>query len=119
MQQQQQQQQQQQGSNSDIVQNGSAYSEGSQGSMTTAPVLDPVYANRSALLPAYRPSPDYEMVMRAKMMQQAQMQVCVCENGCILFARFTMHFVLYISSNESVSRGRTLLFLIIQRPLTH
>lgn len=81
IQQQQQLQQQQlpQHGGSDVHINGSVYSAATstnQGSTTPTPppTSDPVYANRSALLPAYRPSPDYETVMRAKMMQQAQIQ---------------------------------------------
>ncbi|KAK7464531.1 hypothetical protein BaRGS_00037923, partial [Batillaria attramentaria] len=43
------------------------------GAPTPAPQVDPVYANRAALLPAYRPSPDYETVMRQRI-AQAQIQ---------------------------------------------
>ena len=35
---------------------------------------DPVYVNRAALLPAYRPSPDYDVVMQQRMMMQQQQQ---------------------------------------------
>ena len=41
------------------------------------PVQDPVYVNRSVLLPAYRPSPNYESVMRIRMIQASVMQVTV------------------------------------------
>ncbi|GFR60099.1 tyrosine-protein phosphatase non-receptor type, partial [Elysia marginata] len=35
---------------------------------------DPVYVNRAALLPAYRPSPDYDIVMQQRLMMQQQQQ---------------------------------------------
>ncbi|XP_059161044.1 tyrosine-protein phosphatase non-receptor type 21-like isoform X2 [Physella acuta] len=43
-------------------------------SLTPTPEGDPVYVNRAALLPAYRPSPDYDAVMQQRMIQQHQQQ---------------------------------------------
>ncbi|CAL1539436.1 unnamed protein product, partial [Lymnaea stagnalis] len=43
-------------------------------SLTPTPEGDPVYVNRAALLPAYRPSPDYDAVMQQRMMQQHHQQ---------------------------------------------
>lgn len=40
--------------------------------LTPTPEGDPVYVNRAALLPAYRPSPDYDAVMQQRMLQQQQ-----------------------------------------------
>lgn len=76
-----QQQQQLQHSQSDIIINGSVYtvSTPSQATSTTSvPQADPVYVNRAALLPAYRPSPDYETVMRQRIAHQVQIQVLSC-----------------------------------------
>ncbi|GFO34694.1 tyrosine-protein phosphatase non-receptor type, partial [Plakobranchus ocellatus] len=42
--------------------------------LTPTPEGDPVYVNRAALLPAYRPSPDYDVVMQQRMMMQQQQQ---------------------------------------------
>ena len=41
-------------------------------SLTPTPDSEPLYMNRAALLPAYRPSPDYELVMQQRIMQQQQ-----------------------------------------------
>lgn len=75
--QQQQMQQQQQHSQNDVIIGGNMYtvSTAPQGSAPPTPPTDPVYANRAALLPAYRPSPDYETVMRTRMVQQVHIQV--------------------------------------------
>lgn len=43
-------------------------------SVTPTPESDPVYVNRAALLPAYRPSPGYETVMQQRMLHQQQQQ---------------------------------------------
>ncbi|XP_012940098.1 tyrosine-protein phosphatase non-receptor type 21 [Aplysia californica] len=48
-------------------------------SLTPTPDGEPLYVNRSALLPAYRPSPDYDMVMQQRIIhhhhhQQQQQQ---------------------------------------------
>ncbi|KAH9507233.1 Tyrosine-protein phosphatase non-receptor type 21 [Bulinus truncatus] len=43
-------------------------------SLTPTPEGDPVYVNRAALLPAYRPSPDYDAVMHQRLLQQHQQQ---------------------------------------------
>ncbi|XP_055880392.1 tyrosine-protein phosphatase non-receptor type 21-like isoform X3 [Biomphalaria glabrata] len=43
-------------------------------SLTPTPEGDPVYVNRAALLPAYRPSPDYDALMQQRLLQQHQQQ---------------------------------------------
>ncbi|XP_070181428.1 tyrosine-protein phosphatase non-receptor type 21-like isoform X2 [Littorina saxatilis] len=79
-QQQQQQQQQLQHSQNNMMVDGNVYNVSTtpQGSTTPTPQMDPVYANRAAMLPAYRPSPDYDIVMQTRRiqvhMQESQQQ---------------------------------------------